>query len=75
MILFSSLETTNFKHIERKVCIKDSISEYWIAVILCFWNIRTRIYFWGEIPVFDLTFGSLGVLLGNKSSIIATWMI
>lgn len=33
------------------------------------------IYFWGEIPVFDLSFGLLRVLLGNKNSILATWTI
>lgn len=37
-----------------------------IKFILCFGNRRTRIYFWGKIPVFDLTFGLLGVLLAIK---------
>lgn len=71
-ILFSSWETINFKNIKRKLCIKDSISGYWIQVMLCFWNIGTVIYFWGEIWVFEHSFDLFGVLLSNENSILAT---
>ena len=48
-----SLETTTFKYIERKVCIKDSISKW---CLFCASEIGHLIYFWGKFQYLTYLF-------------------